>query len=57
MSLLSYKLRLNSVKTELFKGTISNNRIPYLWNILPENLRTEDLRLTCFKEMQEIYQE
>ena len=55
MSFLSYKLRLNSLKTELFKETISN-RIPYLWNNLPENLRTEDLRLTCLKNA-EIYQE
>jgi len=27
-----------------------NERIPYLWNNLPENLRTEDLSLSWFKK-------
>ena len=49
-SFSSNKLRLNLVKTELFKGTFLN-RIPYLWNNLPYNLRTEDLSLSaCFKK-------
>ena len=43
------KLRLNLVKTKLFKGTFFN-RIPYLWNKLPDNLKTEDLSLSCFKK-------
>ena len=34
-SYTSNKLKINSVKTELFKGTYFN-RIPYLWNNLPK---------------------
>ena len=45
----SNKLRLNLVKTELFKGTFLN-RIPYLWNSLPDKLRAEELSLSCFKK-------
>ena len=48
-SFSSNKLRLNLVKTKLFKGTFFN-RIPYLWNKLPDNLKTEDLSLSCFKK-------
>ena len=48
-SFSNHKLRLNLVKTELFKETFLN-RIPYLWNNLPDNLRTEDLSLSCFKK-------
>ena len=48
-SFSSNNLRLNLVKTELFKGTFLN-RIPYYWNNLPYNLRTEDLSLPCFKK-------
>ena len=35
-SFSSNNLRLNLVKTELFKGTFLD-RIPYLWNNLPDN--------------------
>ena len=48
-SFSSNKLRLTLVKTELFKGTFLN-RIPYLWNNLPDNLRTEDLSLSGFNK-------
>ena len=48
-SFSSNKLRLNLVKTQLFKVTFLN-RIPYFWNNLPDNLRTEDLSLSYFKK-------
>lgn len=44
----SNKLKLNLVRTELFKGTFFNS-IPYLWNNLPKGLRTDNLSLSCFK--------
>ena len=48
-SFSSNKLRLNLVKSELFKPTFLNI-IPCLWKNLPDNLRTEDLSLSCFKK-------
>ena len=45
---LSDKLKLHLVKT--VNGTFLNKRIPYLWNNLPKNLRTEDLSLSSFKK-------
>ena len=45
---LSDKLKLHLVKT--VNGTFLNKRIPFLWNNLPENLKTEDLSLSCFKK-------
>ena len=44
----SNKLKINQVRTELFKGT-SFNRLPYLWNNLPGKLRTPNLSLSFFK--------
>src|SRR6056300_1248424 len=35
------KLKINTVKTELFKATFFN-RIPYLWNNLPLNIRNNN---------------
>ena len=43
------KLKINSVRTELFKGTFFN-RLLYLWNNLPEKLRTSNLSLLSFKK-------
>ena len=44
----SNKLKINQVRTELFKGTFFN-RLPYLWNHLPGKLRTPNLSLSFFK--------
>ena len=48
-SYTSNKLKINKVRTELFKGTFFN-RLPYLWNNLPDKLRTSNLSLSLFKE-------
>ena len=45
----SNKLKINKVRTELFKGTFFN-RLPYLWNNLPDKLRTSNLSLSLFKK-------
>ena len=45
----SNKLKINQVRTELFKGTFFN-RLPYLWNNLPDKLRTSNLSLSLFKK-------
>lgn len=45
----SNKLKINSVKTQLFKGTFFN-RLPYLWNNLPDQLRTSNFSLSSFKK-------
>ena len=45
----SNKLKINKVRTELFKGTFFN-RLPYLWNNLPERLRTSNFSLSLFKK-------
>ena len=47
-TMLSEKLKLNLIKT--VNGTFLNKRIPYFWNNLPKNLKTEDLSLSCFKK-------
>ena len=44
----SNKLKINKVRTELFKGTFFN-RLPYLWNNLPEKLRTSNLSPSLLK--------
>jgi len=44
------KLKINTVKTELFKATFFN-RIPYLWNNLPLNIRNNNnLGIAIFKK-------
>ena len=48
-SFSSNKLKINKVRTELFKGTFFN-RLPYLWNNLPDKLRTSNLSLSLFKK-------
>ena len=45
----SNKLKINKVRTELLKGTFFN-RLPYLWNNLPDKLRTSNLSLSLFKK-------
>ena len=45
----SNKLKINKVRTELFKGTFFN-RLPYLWYNLPDKLRTSNLSLSLFKK-------
>ena len=45
----SDKLKINKVRTELFKGTFFN-KLPYLWNNLPDKLRTSNLSLSLFKK-------
>ena len=45
----SNKLKINNVRTELFKGTFFN-RLPYLWNNLADKLRTSNLSLSLFKK-------
>ena len=45
----SNKWKFNEVRTELFKGTFFN-RLPYLWNNLPDKLRTSNLSLSLFKK-------
>ena len=45
----SNKLKINRVRTELFKGTFFN-LLPYLWNNLPDKLRTSNLSLSLFKK-------
>lgn len=46
----SNKLRINRFRTELFKGTFFN-RIPYLWNNLPDALRTASCSVSSFKRL------
>ena len=46
----SNKLKINRVRTELFKGTFFN-RIPYLWNNLPDELRTASASVCSFKRL------
>ena len=48
-SCTSNKLKINSVTTELFKGTYFN-RIHYLWNNLPEEMRKCDCSLPTLKK-------
>ena len=43
------RLKINKVRTALFKGTFFN-RLPYLWNNLPDKLRTSNLSLSLFKK-------
>ena len=38
-SFSSNKLKINKVRTELFKGTFFNS-LPYLWSKVPDKLRT-----------------
>ena len=38
---------INRVRTELFKGTFFN-RIPHLWNSLPDELRTANSSVSSF---------
>ena len=45
----SNKLKINNVRTELFKGTFFNI-LPYLWKNLPDKLRTSNLSLSLFKK-------
>ena len=47
--------KINQVRTGLFKGTFVN-RLPYLWNNLPDKLRTSNLSLSLFtKQCNEFY--
>ena len=49
------KLKLSKCRTELFKGTYFN-RIPYLWNNLPQDLRTSTVNPGLFtKKCKEHY--
>ena len=50
----SNKLKINRVKTEHFKGTFFN-RIPYLWNNLPDALRTTNCSVFSFKRLCTIF--
>ena len=50
----SNKLKLNVYRTELFKATFFN-RIPYLWNNLPDNIRISNLGISSFKKQCEDY--
>ena len=47
--ILTFAQKINKVRTELFKGTFFN-RLPYLWNNLPDKLRTSNLSLSLFKK-------
>ena len=40
----------NRVRKELFKETFFN-RIPYLWNNLPDELRTANFSVSSFKKL------
>ena len=48
------KLKINRVRTEHFKGTFFN-RIPYLWNNLPDALRTTSCSVFSFKRLCTIF--
>ena len=50
----SNKLKINRVRTEHFKGTFFN-RIPYLWNNLPDALRTTNCSVFSFKRLCTIF--
>ena len=50
----SNKLELNVYRTDLFKATFFN-RIPYLWNNLPDNIRISHLGISSFKKQREDY--
>ena len=50
----SNKLKINRVRTEHFKGTFFN-RIPYLWNILPDALRTTKCNVSSLKRLCTIF--
>ena len=50
----SNKLKINRVRTELFKGTFFN-RIPYLWNNLPDELKTANSSVSSFKRLCTIF--
>ena len=47
-SYASNKLKINRVRTEHFKRTFFN-RIPYLWNNLPDAFRTTNCSVSSFK--------
>ena len=49
----SNKLKINNVSTELFKGAFFNT-LPYLWNNLPDKLRTSNLSLSLFTNKEEL---
>ena len=53
-SYASIKLKINRVRTEHFKGTFFN-RIPYLWNNLPDALRTTNCSVSSFKRLCTIF--
>ena len=46
----SNKLKINRIGTELFKGTFFN-RITYLWNNLPDELRTANFSVSSYKRL------
>ena len=50
----SSELKINRVRTERFKGTFFN-RILYLWNNLPDELRTANSSLSSFKRLCTIF--
>ena len=53
-SYASNKLKINRVRTELFKGTFFY-RIPYLWNNLPDALRTANCSVSSLKRLCTIF--
>ena len=49
----SNTLKINQVRTKLFKATFFN-RLPYLWNNLPDKLRASNLSLSLLKKQNNV---